>query len=228
MTATTFNRNRQQGATLLVALVMLLIVTVLAVSSMRGVVLESRITGNRAENLRLQTAADAALKEGEFRFFGPGHLRDKLEPNRVNCQKDNKLNKNGANKPCLLNIQAWTDLFDPAEDAEAAGDRLKRFMLDPMAALQAKGAATDTAGDSEFVAWMPYRGLDAETKTESESPAHWNAYLIASSEDESSLNPEYGSVMEGKGTYFYLVNGQAADSLALQSTTANIYVGLNN
>ncbi|MGN5595841.1 pilus assembly PilX family protein [Stutzerimonas nitrititolerans] len=231
---TSFNYNRQQGATLLVALVMLLILTVLAVSSMRGVVLESRITGNRAENLRLQTAADAALKEGEFRFFGPGHLRDKLEPNRANCQKDNKLNRNGANKPCLLNIQAWTDVIasidssDPDEDPEASSDRLKRFMLDPMAALLAKGTATDTAGESKFVAWMPYRGLDAETKTESETPAYWNTYLIAASEDESSLNPEYGSVMEGKGTYFYLVNGQAADSLALQSTTANIYVGLNN
>lgn len=233
---TSFNHNRQQGATLLVALVMLLILTVLAVSSMRGVVLESRITGNRAENLRLQTAADAALKEGEFRFFGPGHLRDKLEPNRANCQKDNKLNKNGANKPCLLNIQAWTDVIvsvdspdpDPDDKPETSSDRLSRFMLNPIAALLAKGAATDAAGESKFVAWMPYRGIDADDETQSEPRAYWNSYLIAGSEDESSLNPEYGSVMEGKGTYFYLVNGQAADSLALQSTTANIYVGLNN
>ena len=57
---TAFLPARERGATLLVALVMLLIMTVLAVSSMRGVVLESRITGNRAENLRLQEAASAA------------------------------------------------------------------------------------------------------------------------------------------------------------------------
>lgn len=60
--------SQERGAALLVALIMLLILTVLAVSSMRGVVLESRITGNRAESLRLQAAADAALREGEFRF----------------------------------------------------------------------------------------------------------------------------------------------------------------
>ena len=51
---TGFRPTRERGATLLVALVMLLIMTVLALSSMRGVVLESRITGNRAENLRLK------------------------------------------------------------------------------------------------------------------------------------------------------------------------------
>lgn len=36
----------QAGATLLVAIMMLLIITLLALSSMRGVSLESRITGN--------------------------------------------------------------------------------------------------------------------------------------------------------------------------------------
>ena len=220
--------SQERGAALLVALIMLLILTVLAVSSMRGVVLESRITGNRAESLRLQAAADAALREGEFRFYGPAYLRDKLEPNRVNCQKNNTLNLNGANKPCLLNIQVWTDVIAPDSDEETSSDRLKRFMLNPMDALQADGAATVAAGASTFVAWMPYRGLDPNDETQSDPRAYWNSYLIAASEDESSLNPEYGSVMEGKGTYFYLVNGQAADTLAVQSTTANIYVGLNN
>jgi len=178
---TSLNHKRQQGATLLVALVMLLILTVLAVSSMRGVLLESRITGNRAENLRLQTAADAALKEGEFRFFGPGYLRDKLEPNRVNCQKNNTLNLNGANKPCLLNIQVWTDVIAPDSDEETSSDRLKRFMLNPMDALQADGAATVAAGASTFVAWMPYRGLDPNDETQSDPRAYWNSYLIAAS-----------------------------------------------
>jgi len=49
---TAFLPARERGATLLVALVMLLIMTVLAVSSMRGVVLESRITANRAYRKR--------------------------------------------------------------------------------------------------------------------------------------------------------------------------------
>ena len=103
------NHARQRGATLLVALVMLLILTVLAVSSMRGVVLESRITGNRAETQRLQTAAEAALREGEFRFYGPAYLRDKLEPRESNFQKENKLQPNAANRPSLLAKTAAED-----------------------------------------------------------------------------------------------------------------------
>ncbi|MBD7977698.1 PilX N-terminal domain-containing pilus assembly protein [Serpens gallinarum] len=223
-----FPYARQQGAALLVALVMLLILTVLAVGSMRGVVLESHITGNRAEHLRLQTSAEAALREPEFRFYGPAHLRDKLEPNSINCQKNNRLQDNGANKPCLLDIAT--------EDQRA-------FMLAPLEFLNlasipdeegteptsnTSGADTDKAGETEFVAWMPYRGKDSVNDTSSDFPAYWNSLLIAENKDDSALNAEYGAVMEGRGTYFYLVNGQAADRLAVQSTTANIYLGLNN
>ena len=45
-------RKSQGGAVLLVSLVMLLVLTVLAVSSMRGVTLESRITANRAQDMK--------------------------------------------------------------------------------------------------------------------------------------------------------------------------------
>lgn len=61
-------RKSQGGAVLLVSLVMLLVLTVLAVSSMRGVTLESRITANRAQDMKTQNVADAALREAEFRF----------------------------------------------------------------------------------------------------------------------------------------------------------------
>ncbi|MBA1279964.1 MULTISPECIES: pilus assembly PilX family protein [Pseudomonadaceae] len=221
------NHARQRGATLLVALVMLLILTVLAVSSMRGVVLESRITGNRAETQRLQTAAEAALREGEFRFYGPAYLRDKLEPRESNCQKANKLQANGANRPCLLAITAAEDRLD--------------FVLNPLLFLKNSsadnktGADSDAAANTAFITWMPYRGTvpgenesDESNVTSSDRNAYWNTHLIAMNEDESSLNPEYGAVMEGRGTYFYVVNGQAADEWAVQSTTANIYLGLNN
>jgi len=55
----------QKGATLLVAIMMLLIITLLAVSSMRGVSLESRITGNLKQQKTLTNAAEAALRIGE-------------------------------------------------------------------------------------------------------------------------------------------------------------------
>lgn len=55
----------QSGATLLVAIMMLLIITLLAISSMRGVSLESRITGNVRQQKSLTNAAEAGLRIGE-------------------------------------------------------------------------------------------------------------------------------------------------------------------
>jgi type IV pilus assembly protein PilX len=55
----------QSGATLLVAIMMLLVITLLAISSMRGVSLESRITGNVKQQKSLNNAAEAGLRIGE-------------------------------------------------------------------------------------------------------------------------------------------------------------------
>ncbi|MFT0635751.1 PilX N-terminal domain-containing pilus assembly protein, partial [Pseudomonas sihuiensis] len=82
---TVFPRHRQNGAVLIVALVMLLVLTLLAVSSMRGVTLETRITANRAQTVQLVNVAEAGLREAEFRFYGPGNLADKLNVNAANC-----------------------------------------------------------------------------------------------------------------------------------------------
>jgi len=58
-------RPRQQGAALVVSLVLLLVVTVLGVASMRTTTLQERMAGNlRDSNLAFQ-AAEAALREGE-------------------------------------------------------------------------------------------------------------------------------------------------------------------
>jgi type IV pilus assembly protein PilX len=79
---TLISSKSQGGAVLLVSLVMLLVLTVLAVSSMRGVTLESRITANRAHDMKTQNIADAALREAEFRFYGPGNLAESLRLTR--------------------------------------------------------------------------------------------------------------------------------------------------
>lgn len=54
--------KQQQGASLLVALIMLLILTVLAATSMRGVVQESRVTATRTEQVRLENQSDSATR----------------------------------------------------------------------------------------------------------------------------------------------------------------------
>ncbi|WP_278398066.1 PilX N-terminal domain-containing pilus assembly protein [Stutzerimonas kunmingensis] len=200
---TPISRNSQGGAVLLVSLVMLLVLTVLAVSSMRGVTLESRITANRAQDVKTQNIADAALREAEFRFYGPGNLAEKLEAKAANCLAANSLKTNGINSPCLLEIKT---------------DRLLEFVEQPQ---QANGDDLLTASNI----WMPYRGTDPTAETEANS--HFNS-ILADVAGNAAVNAEYGGRGEGSGTYFYLNNGKAGDALYLQSTHANIYLGLNN
>jgi len=200
---TPISRNSQGGAVLLVSLVMLLVLTVLAVSSMRGVTLESRITANRAQDVKTQNIADAALREAEFRFYGPGNLAEKLEAKAANCLAANSLKTNGINSPCLLEIKT---------------DRLLEFVEQPQ---QANGDDLLTASNI----WMPYRGTDPTAETEANSD--FNS-ILADVAGNAAVNAEYGGRGEGSGTYFYLNNGKAGDALYLQSTHANIYLGLNN
>ncbi|NLD14675.1 MAG: pilus assembly protein PilX [Gammaproteobacteria bacterium] len=220
----------QRGNTLLIALLLLIALTMLTLSNMRGVSLESRITANRVEASRLQNLADAALREGEFRFYGPAHLREKLEPKKANCAKNNKLLRSGNNKPCLLE--------------EMTDSELDEFFSQPLSFLRdnsygnkySKQTGQDTndlADDSTAeIAWMPYRGLDAKNKlvtNDKTGHAYWNSYrVISGSSENEAVNPEYGAALEGKGTFFFLINGQGDDQIATQSTIAVIYTGLNN
>lgn len=57
--------TRQKGSTLFVALIMLLVITLLALSGARETTLESRITGNFIEQQKLFNDAEATLREGE-------------------------------------------------------------------------------------------------------------------------------------------------------------------
>lgn len=57
--------NRQRGAILVIALIMLLLLTIIGLASMRGTSLQESMSGNlRDSNISLQ-AAEAALRKGE-------------------------------------------------------------------------------------------------------------------------------------------------------------------
>lgn len=200
---TPFFRKSQGGAVLLVSLVMLLVLTLLAVSSMRNVTLESRITANRAHDMQFQNIAAAALREAEFRFYGPGNLADKLEAKAENCTTSNTLNANGLNKPCLLEVNT---------------ENLLTFVNQP-------GLIEEDFLEVSSSTWMRYRGTDPAAETEAD--AYYNSILAAET-GNAAINAEYGGRGEGSGTYFYLNNGKTGDALYLQSTHANIYLGLNN
>lgn len=58
--------RKEQGSTLLVSLILLLVITLLALSGAREVSLEARITGNFIEQQKLNNDAEAALREGEI------------------------------------------------------------------------------------------------------------------------------------------------------------------
>lgn len=57
--------RKQSGVTLIIAVIFLLLITLLGISSMRGVSLESRITGNLRQQKILTEAAEAGLRMGE-------------------------------------------------------------------------------------------------------------------------------------------------------------------
>lgn len=210
-----YDRHSQNGAVLVVALVMLLVLTLLAVGSMRGTTLESRITANRAHDTQQQNAADAALREAEFRYYGPANLADKLEGKSANCTLSNTLKANGINKPCLLAIK---------------DENLQAFVETPKTTVE-EFLKSESAGS---LLWMPYRGTDATNQTVAgnrettdSKTTYWNS-TRAVTVGNNAINAEYGMVAEGQGTYYYLNNAKADDQVYLQSAHANIYLGLNN
>lgn len=216
----------------MIALVMLLVITLIAVGTMRSTTLEMRLTGYRAENARLQNMVDAALREGEFRFYGPGHLDSKLNPNPdENCDPDiNKLNVFGNNKPCLLEEMSEADF--------------EKFYLEPVKTIRAlwpepEPEPEEEEPEEEKKRWMEYRGLDAHNQFSRakvgneyiEKPASFNAYRIQEGAAENAaVNPEYGAALRGSGTYYYVITAKAGDEgeeIAAQSTIATIYLGLD-
>lgn len=218
--------RKQRAAVLVIALIMLLALTLLAVSNLRGVTLELRMTANRAATERLYNLADAALREGELRLYQSTYVPEALEPNKASCTKNNKLS-DAANKPCLL---------EPMTD-----NQLQHFFKQPLSFIKKNYAGYDavtgeqvnTASHNATLAWMPYRGLDSNQsryfQPSQEQRAFWNTYLLMTGvQDNAAVNPEYGAALEGRGTYYFLVTAQANDQVAVQSTVALSYLGLNN
>ncbi len=57
--------GRQSGATLIVVLILLLIVTLLGLATLRGTIMEERMTANLTDRSLAFQAAESALREGE-------------------------------------------------------------------------------------------------------------------------------------------------------------------
>ncbi len=216
---TPLKRKQQTGATLLVALVLLAVVIVLTVTNMREVTLEGRMTANRAETQQLQLAAESALREAEKRYYDPGRVEEKLTEVTDNCRKSN-VYTNQANRPCLITLSENLDLNLHQQYQE---NPLK-FVANSAYLNNWTGDKTDMASNTTFVPWMPYRGTSPGQTSILENKAYWNSVLIPS----QGIGAEYGSWQEGAGVAYYLITAQADDRFALQSTIANLYLGINN
>ena len=69
-------RRKQEGAVLVVTLMILLVVTLLTVSNMRSSVLEEKMAGNTNDRNVAFQAAESALREGEVFLEGIVSLGD--------------------------------------------------------------------------------------------------------------------------------------------------------
>lgn len=95
-------RHQQRGAVLLISLVILLIITLLAVSSIRESTLEERIVGNIRNQQAAFNGAESALREGEKR------LRQVEPPTTTaNCTGATTLCVM-ANPPNSLHVNDWS------------------------------------------------------------------------------------------------------------------------
>jgi type IV pilus assembly protein PilX len=156
--------HSQRGATLFVALIMLLVITLLALSGARETALEGRITGHFVEQQNLLNLSEAALREGEQSLTtGTSPVQNYA------CAE--------ADSYCLVNITpSYTQDFSTAK------------------------SYTPTSGASNQS--MLWYALPADTGDAS----------------GQSLNPEYGNMMMGIGTFTYEVNVRARDSSTEQQT----------
>ncbi|PAU88502.1 pilus assembly protein PilX [Pseudomonas sp. WN033] len=123
---------QQRGAALVIALVFLLILTTLAITNMREVTLEARITGNLVDQKQLFNAAEAGLRDGEYRTIGtrrqiPGSydLATALRPlNALNeCPRDLQ-----PEAPCLINrTPDYQQFFDSIKTQVYSPDDVTSF-----------------------------------------------------------------------------------------------------
>lgn len=124
--------KRQDGATLFIALIILLVVTLLAVSSVREVTLESRMTGIFIEQQRLLNAAEAGLREGEGRLTGP------IKPLEVSCASDYCLR---ADSPAYEQKFDTSIAYAPSDGTASNGGTSVRWYALPAPSGSSEGAS---------------------------------------------------------------------------------------
>jgi len=93
------HKNRQQGAVLVISLIILLVMTLIGITGMQTTVLEEKMAGNmRDQNLAFQ-AAESALRNGEMDTGANYSLTSSFLPSCAN----------GLCKPSATAVPVWAD-----------------------------------------------------------------------------------------------------------------------
>lgn len=157
-------RKHQSGAVLLVSLVFLLILTVLATTSMRSATLQGRISGSLAEQKQAINAAQSSLREAERRLAAYSTLDEGVESCAASISQHSNL--------CILNNSMGANFFAYTEYA-GSGNALDQWWLNSVYAIDYSG----TDESSSFTVpprWnLAYMGFDlGNTVTNAEEAAY--------------------------------------------------------
>jgi type IV pilus assembly protein PilX len=133
------NPSRQRGVTLVVVLILLMVVTLIALASLRGTLMEERMSSNVLDRSLSFQAAEAALREGE------SAAEDKPVP-APGCAKGLCGKPTPANAPVWEDEAVWADA--PEAVVELGGKTAKpRYIVELLATdVPPKGSCT-TSGD---------------------------------------------------------------------------------
>lgn len=193
--------NRQRGAALLLGLVFLVILTGLAVTSMREVALDARITGNLIGQKDRFHAAEAGLRDGEYRVAG------KLADGAPGQYPSIPLTRFSENVAAISRPDARAEC--PATlkfDDVCVIDAEPTFGQD---FTEAKSYSPDNSSTSftEIIEWyaIPYFG---------------------GASDATSEVPEYGAAAASIGPVRHEINARASDGtneVRLRSTVVRVY-----
>lgn len=201
--------RKQGGSVLLVALTFLVVLSVLAIAGFQEVFLQNKIVSSRVLNEQLKNSADIALREGEMRLYSSVNYRELIDEDVDQLSKNCKADFNSEvqyNVPCLVKK------IDDENNLKELYNKphLINSLVWQNAIIKSDKKITDLAS----------------------LPAKFNSYLISSN---ASNSIEWEEKMEGRGTYYYLVNAISSkpDSgdqqiYVSQSIFANYYPGLNN
>ena len=83
----TSSPRQQRGATLAIVLILLLVMTLIALASLRGTLMQERMASTALDRSRSFQAAEAALREGEATAANPGTVLPASGCNKGLCAK---------------------------------------------------------------------------------------------------------------------------------------------